>query len=92
MGKGYGAAAHVGLRERPIPVTCALSGDGKALHTSSREFASLSSVEEALLSAGVQEIDMLTQMQMLRSGFPTFIKVSNHIARTLDLLSENIEA
>lgn len=72
----------------PVEVTCALSGDCKAFCTSSREFSSVSSLEAALLNAGVQEVDLHAQMLVLKSGFPTFIKVSSHTVRTLDLLSD----
>jgi len=48
----------------------------------------VSSLEAALLNAGVQEVDLHAQMLVLKSGFPTFIKVSSHTVRTLDLLSD----
>jgi hypothetical protein len=80
--KPHGGAA-------PVQVSCALSGDCKALRTSGCEFASVNSLEDALLNAGVQEVEMNAQIMVLRSGFPTFIKVSSYTARTLGLLGES---
>ena len=72
----------------PVHVMCALSGDPHLLCTSSRDYSTVSSLEAALLSAGVPAVEMQTQLQIVRSGFPTFIKVTSYTARTLGVLTD----
>ena len=72
----------------PITVTCAISGDTSGMRGTVRQFDGIGDLEEALKSAGISGHEINFAIQVIRSGFPSFVSVGVEVAKTLKLIDE----
>jgi hypothetical protein len=73
----------------PITVTCAINGDANGMRGTIRQFNSILELDEALGRAGVSGHEMNTALQVVRSGYPSYLSVSMEGATKLGLIEEH---
>ena len=72
-----------------VVATCAISGSPGALHGMTRTFSDIHEVAEALAAAGVADHRYSMPMTAVRSGYGSFLEISEAEADHLNLLQRN---